>query len=151
MKIGKPEYMKKALLLSEEEQQKVMSRMSGKLPKRLFKEKLSVEEAIAIQLEIEEEQLVEWRKNWAKIRKQDGEKKSGNASKAAAKSAEPASQAKLGAPASKPVTRVTAVKASTGVAGAKAAVNKRETIGKPATAGKAAKPGATSSKPGSKT
>ena len=77
MKIGKPEYMKKALLLSEEEQQKVMSRMSGKLPKRLFKEKLSVEEAIAIQLEIEEEQLVEWRKNWAKIRKQDGEKKSG--------------------------------------------------------------------------
>jgi hypothetical protein len=44
--------------------------MAGKLPKRLIKDKLSVDEAIAIQLEIEEEQLQEWRKNWEKIRKQ---------------------------------------------------------------------------------
>ena len=143
MKIGKPEYVKKALQLSEEEQQKVMSRMSGKLPKRLFKDKLSVEEAIAIQLEIEEEQLLEWRKNWAKIRKQDGEKKSGNAPKSATKSAEPASQAKPGASAGKSATKVTAVKSPTGTVGTKA-------TSKPVTTSKAAKPGATSSKAGSK-
>lgn len=143
MKIGKPEYMKKALLLSEEEQQKVMSRMSGKLPKRLFKEKLSVEEAIAIQLEIEEEQLVEWRKNWAKIRKQDGEKRSGNTPKSATKSAEPASQVKPGASAGKSATKVTAVKSLTDAVGTKV-------VSKPKTISKAAKPGATSSKSGSK-
>lgn len=145
MKIGKPEYMKKALLLSEEEQQKVMSRMSGKLPKRLFKEKLSVEEAIAIQLEIEEEQLAEWRKNWEKIRKEDGEKKSGSASKAVAKSAESASQAKTKAvaSASKSATAVAAVKSLTGATGTKAA-------SKPKTTSKVAKPRATSSKLGPK-
>jgi hypothetical protein len=37
--------------------------MSGKLPKRLQKEKLTREEALAIQLEVEDEQLQEWRKN----------------------------------------------------------------------------------------
>jgi hypothetical protein len=134
MKIGKPDYIKQAQGLSEEEQQKVMSRMSGKLPKRLFKDKLSVEEAIAIQLEIEEEQLADWRKNWAKIRKQDAEKKSGNVSKTAKKSAEPASQAepKAGSPVSKSANKVTAVKASTGAAGIKA-VSKPKTTNKTAT------------------
>ena len=47
MKIGKPEYIKQVQSLSEEEQQKILSRMSGKLPKRLLKDKLSVEQAIA--------------------------------------------------------------------------------------------------------
>ncbi len=149
MKIGKPEYMKKALQLSEEEQQKVMSRMSGKLPKRLFKEKLSVEEAIAIQLEIEEEQLAEWRKNWAKIRKLDGKKKSGAESKSAAKSAGPASiKAKAVAQASKPATTEVA-KTSTVVAGAKAA-DKSPATSKLKTTSRTAKPRAASSKAGSK-
>lgn len=71
MKIGKPAYIEKAKSLSYDDQQRILSRMTGKLPKRLIKEKLSVDEAIAIQLEIEEEQLQEWRKNWEKIRKQD--------------------------------------------------------------------------------
>lgn len=74
MKISKPEYLEKVRLLNDDEQQRVLSRMSGKLPNRLLKEKLSVEEAIAIQLEIEDEQLAEWRKNWAKIRKHEAEK-----------------------------------------------------------------------------
>ncbi len=149
MKISKPEYVEKALLLSEDEQQKIMSRMTGKLPKRLLKEKLSVEEAVAIQLEIEEEQLVEWRKNWAKIRKQDGEKKSRTESKSAAKSADIASQAKpkAAAPTSKPATTVAAVKTSTGAAGTKAA-SKIPTTSKPKTTSKAVKPGAKSSKAG---
>lgn len=104
MKISKPEYIAKALLLNEDERQKIMSRMSGKLPKRLLKEKLSVEEAVAIQLEIEEEQLAEWRKNWEKIRKQDGDKKSKAKSKhvaEAAQSSVPVAKPKVARPASK--------------------------------------------------
>ena len=56
MKISKPEYLEKALLLSAEEQERLLSRMTGKLPRRLEKDKLSVAEALAIQLEIEDEQ-----------------------------------------------------------------------------------------------
>jgi CTP synthase (UTP-ammonia lyase) len=74
MKISKAEYLKKAKSLTEDEQHRLLSRMTGKLPKRLSKEKLTVEEAIAIQLEIEDEQLQEWRKNWEKIKKQDATK-----------------------------------------------------------------------------
>lgn len=61
MKISKPEYLEKALLLSVEEQERLLSRMSGKLPRRLVKDKLSLDEALAIQLEMEDEQLNEWR------------------------------------------------------------------------------------------
>lgn len=62
-KMSKPEYEEQARALNEEEAERLLSRMSGKLPKRLHKEKLSREEALAIQLELEEEQLEEWRKN----------------------------------------------------------------------------------------
>jgi acetylglutamate kinase len=62
-KISKPEYEAKVRALSEEEAERLLSRMSGKLPKRLHKEKLTREEALAIQLEVEDEQLQEWRKN----------------------------------------------------------------------------------------
>lgn len=62
-KISKPEYEEKVRTLSEEEAERLLSRMSGKLPKRLHKEKLTREEALAIQLELEDEQLQEWRKN----------------------------------------------------------------------------------------
>ena len=62
-KISKPEYEVKARALSEEEAERLLSRMSGKLPKRLHKEKLTREDALAIQLEVEDEQLEEWRKN----------------------------------------------------------------------------------------
>ena len=139
MKIGKPEYIKQVQSLSEEEQQKILSRMSGKLPKRLLKDKLSVEEAIAIQLEIEEEQLAEWRKNWAKIKKQEsdknekkpvGEKKAKADAKSATKTAGAASAASAGSTASK------AVKPK--AAGAASSPAKAATV-KPAMAGKRVK------------
>lgn len=57
----KEDYLAKARTLPEIEQERVLSRMTGKLPKRLDKEKLTREEAIAIQMEIEDEQLNEWR------------------------------------------------------------------------------------------
>ena len=61
------DYVAQAKKLSEEERERVLSRMGGKLPKRLQKEKLTADEAIAIQLELEDEQLQEWRKNMEAI------------------------------------------------------------------------------------
>ena len=48
--------------------------MSGKLPKRLAKDKLTEDEAIAIQLEFEDEQLQEWKDKVANIRAKDQKK-----------------------------------------------------------------------------
>ena len=64
MKIITPnqEYIEKAKLLTNEDAERVHSRMSGKLKRRLMKKKLSELEASAIQLQREEEeQLMEWR------------------------------------------------------------------------------------------
>lgn len=67
MKSVNVDYVAKAKALNEDDRDRVLSRMGGKLPKRLHKEKLTVEEAIAIQLELEDEQLDEWRANMAVI------------------------------------------------------------------------------------
>jgi hypothetical protein len=61
-KIRKPEYLAKVKLLTKEETERLLSRMGGKLDRRLHKDKLNKEEALAIQLELEDEQLQEWRK-----------------------------------------------------------------------------------------
>jgi len=86
------DYIIKAKNLSEEDRERVLSRMGGKLPKRLQKEKLTVEEAIAIQLELEDEQLQEWRANMAVIQEK--------AAKAKAKADEKAAKVKAKAKAS---------------------------------------------------
>lgn len=93
MKNVNVDYVAKAKKLSEEERDRILSRMGGKLPKRLHKEKLTVEEAIAIQLELEDEQLQEWRANMAAIQEK--------AAKAKAKADEKA--AKVKPKAAKPV------------------------------------------------
>lgn len=74
IKTPNPDYLEKAKLLSEEEAERLQSRMTGKLPRRLIKEKLSSLEAMAIQLELEEEQLNDWRKALQELRKKDKEK-----------------------------------------------------------------------------
>jgi hypothetical protein len=70
MKIKEPsdEYLAKAARLSAKESEKMLSRMTGKLPRRLEKEKLTELEALAIQLELEDEMLKEWRERVAEIR-----------------------------------------------------------------------------------
>jgi len=73
-KIGKPQYAEKVKKLSEEEVERLLSRMSGKLPRRLQKEKLSLENALAIQMELEDEQLQEWRKMMAILNKKEAAK-----------------------------------------------------------------------------
>ncbi len=55
------EYMQKVDLLTKEETERLLSRMHGKLPRRLEKGKLTQQEALALQMELEDEQLQEWR------------------------------------------------------------------------------------------
>jgi septal ring factor EnvC (AmiA/AmiB activator) len=121
MKAISVDYIAKATKLNEEDRDRVLSRMGGKLPKRLQKEKLTVVEAIAIQLELEDEQLQEWRANMAVIQekaakaKLKAEEKAAKANKSkaevvkaapkakASKSvAKKATEAKVTAPATKP-------------------------------------------------
>jgi len=70
MKIKTPneEYLEKAKLLTEEEAERLLSRMIGKLPRRLERRKLLELEALAIQLELEDEQLKEWRQRMLTIK-----------------------------------------------------------------------------------
>jgi hypothetical protein len=63
------EYLEKVTLLTEEETERLLSRMRGKLMRRLEDKKLSVLEVAAIQLEIEDGELNEWREKMAEIRK----------------------------------------------------------------------------------
>jgi hypothetical protein len=63
------EYLEKVTLLTEEETERLLSRMRGKLMRRLEDKKLSVLEVAAIQLEIEDGELNEWREKMAEIRR----------------------------------------------------------------------------------
>ncbi|MCU0811019.1 MAG: hypothetical protein MUE59_08290 [Thiobacillaceae bacterium] len=63
------EYLEKAKKLGKEETERLLSRARGKLTRRLEDQKLTPEEAVAIQLEIEDEDLSEWRERWDAIKK----------------------------------------------------------------------------------
>jgi len=63
------EYLEKARLLSKEETERLLSRTRTKLLRRLENEKMTALEVVAIQLEIEDEDLSEWREKMAEIRK----------------------------------------------------------------------------------
>jgi hypothetical protein len=69
------EYVEKANLLTKEESERLMSRMRAKLMRRLGDKKLSDLEIVAIQLEIEDEDLNEWREKMAEISKKSKTKK----------------------------------------------------------------------------
>lgn len=63
------EYLDKARQLEQEETERLLARMRSKLMRRLEDKKMSVQEAVAIQLEIEDEELQEWRIRMAEISK----------------------------------------------------------------------------------
>ncbi|HEY8086083.1 MAG TPA: hypothetical protein VIE69_10845 [Methylophilaceae bacterium] len=71
MKIKTPNeaYIEKAKKLSAKESERLLSRMGGKLRRRQDKDKVTNLEAIAIQLELEDEQLKEWRERMDAIKK----------------------------------------------------------------------------------
>jgi Holliday junction resolvasome RuvABC DNA-binding subunit len=65
----KNEYVEKAKALTKKEAERLMARMRKKFTRRLEDKKFSALEALAMQLEFEDEQLGEWRKSLAEIRK----------------------------------------------------------------------------------
>lgn len=108
----KPEYLAKVKRLTKEETERLLSRMGAKLDRRLEKRKVSQTEALARQLELEDEQLQEWRKMMRilkekeeakeakKVAKKKGKTKSADKSKAPSKSKTPAkTKSKAKAPA----------------------------------------------------
>lgn len=62
-------YLEKAQTLSKEETDRLLSRARSKLVRRLESEKMTALEVVAVQLEIEDENLSEWRAKMAEIRK----------------------------------------------------------------------------------
>ena len=59
--------MEKAKNLSQEEIERLQSRMRGKLTRRGEEKKLTLIEVLAIQLELDDEQLAEWRERRIEI------------------------------------------------------------------------------------
>jgi hypothetical protein len=61
-------YLEKAKLLSSEDAERLMARMRGRFRRRTEDKKLSEVEALALQLEYEDEELAEWRQRMTEIR-----------------------------------------------------------------------------------
>jgi len=74
IKSCKDEYLAKAKLLTDVDAEYVMSRIGNKLLKRLERDGLSKHEILGIQLEIEDDQLIEWREKVAAIREEETKK-----------------------------------------------------------------------------
>jgi len=70
----KPEYIEKAKALSKEDAERIFSRMHGKLERNVNHYRIAPLEAVAMQLQREDEDLEEWRANVAKLRKKHEEK-----------------------------------------------------------------------------
>jgi hypothetical protein len=60
-------YLEKAKKLSKEQVERLQSRMRNKLARRTGEKKLTELEALAVQLELEDEQLEEWREERRKL------------------------------------------------------------------------------------
>jgi hypothetical protein len=67
-RVPKEEYLAKAATLSKEDRERLLSRTRTKLARRLEDKKLSALEVVAIQLEIEDDELQEWREKMAEFR-----------------------------------------------------------------------------------
>jgi len=63
------QYLEKAKRLTKDETERLLSRMRTKLTRRLEDNKQSELEVVAIQLEIEDKELNEWRERMAEIEK----------------------------------------------------------------------------------
>ncbi len=76
MKIKPPsqEYLDRAAALSRDEVERLFSRMRGKLARRFENEKIPSLDAVALQLQIEDEDLAEWRERWAELSARDEKK-----------------------------------------------------------------------------
>lgn len=117
MKISNPEYLAKVELLTTDERERLLSRMAGKLPRKLERDKLSENEALAIQMALEDEQLQEWREKMHSLKAQTkGKEKTDKVKKGAeklekAKGATGKAGETLGKPAAKAADKKALVKA----------------------------------------
>ena len=93
-KTGKPNYLAKVKKLPKEETERLLSRMGNKLDRRLEKGKLSQQQALAKQLELEDEQLQAWRKVMRSLKEKEEAKKAKEEAKVAKKEGKSASKTK---------------------------------------------------------
>jgi len=76
MKIKAPgeEYVKAASNLNDDQKERLLCRMRGKLTRKWENEKLDTLQALAIQLEIEDAELADWREKMNEIKDKEKEK-----------------------------------------------------------------------------
>ncbi|MCA1979387.1 MAG: hypothetical protein LDL19_09135 [Thiobacillus sp.] len=67
-------YLEKASKLPKAQIERLLSRSRNKLMRRMLENKLTPIELAAIQLEIEDEALAEWRERMAEIKRKEAEK-----------------------------------------------------------------------------
>jgi hypothetical protein len=67
MRKPKDVYLEKAGKLKEEDLERLLARARRKVMRWLEEQQMSPLEVAAIQMEIEDEELAEWRKRWAEI------------------------------------------------------------------------------------
>lgn len=71
IKPSNEEYLEKAAKLTHEETDRLLNRMRAKPARMLDDKKLTTIEALATQLELDDEQLAEWRKNMHAIKEKE--------------------------------------------------------------------------------
>ncbi len=71
LKQASQEYLDKAAALTMEEAERMFARMHGKLARKFEQEKIPSLEAVALQLQIEDEELQEWRQRWAELEQRE--------------------------------------------------------------------------------
>ena len=70
-KMPSPEYLEKAKKLNNEEIERLLVRMRGRFTRRLEDKRIGAIEAIALQLEYEDEELEEWRERMTEMRSKE--------------------------------------------------------------------------------
>ena len=71
LKQASREYLDRAAALTMEEAERLFARMHGKLARKFEREKIPSLEAVALQLQIEDEELREWRQRWAELEQRE--------------------------------------------------------------------------------
>lgn len=66
-----PEWIEKAMLLSRDDAERILARMRKKIVRRLEHEAIDPLAAVAMQLQLEDEQLKEWRNRMSELREKD--------------------------------------------------------------------------------
>ena len=143
-KSDKPDYLARIKKLSREETERLLSRMGNKLDRRLEKGKLSQQQALAKQLELEDEQLQEWRKVMYSLKLKEESKKAKEEAKETKKVAKKAG--KVTAKPKAPAKAKTATKAK--VSTKSKAPAKRKTAANEKAPAKIAEKGKTKAKSG---